>query len=218
MWPGEVSSVDTLIVILLLAILAALIAILVTVFAARRKAQQMRQAADATRRSPGGDPFTVDANALHGDPRQLKPGDIVEIRAKTQAVRGTLRFVEGSWQWAEHLLDDTDGQKRWLSVEEDPDLELVLWTEVPGAVLTPGANTIDFDGRRYVLEESGSARYTSTGTTGLLPQGTVQYYDYRARDGARLSFEQYGDSGKWEVGRGEDLGRHEIRVYPATMA
>src|SRR5690606_33376280 len=89
---------------------------------------------------------------------------------------------------------------------------------VPGAVLTPGANTIDFDGRRYVLEESGSARYTSTGTTGLLPQGTVQYYDYRARDGVRLSFEQYGESGKWEVGRGEDLGRHEIRVYPATMA
>ncbi|MDQ7903829.1 DUF4178 domain-containing protein [Phytohabitans sp. ZYX-F-186] len=161
------------------------------------------------------DPFqTGDTDALRGDPRALKPGDIVEIRTKSYAVRGSLRFAEGDWGWAEHLLDDAAGGKVWLSVEEDPDLELVLWYEVPSATVTPGAPTVDFDGRRYTRDEGGHARYTATGTTGLNPTGTVRYEDYAAPDGALLSFESYGDSGKWEVGRGEKLHRAEVLIYP----
>ncbi|GAA4443418.1 hypothetical protein GCM10023170_019730 [Phytohabitans houttuyneae] len=161
------------------------------------------------------DPFqTGDTDALRGDPRALKPGDIVEIRTKSYAVRGTLKFTEGDWGWAEHLLDDAAGGKVWLSVEEDPDLELVLWHEVPSATVTPGAPTVDFDGRRYTRDEGGHARYTATGTTGLNPTGTVRYEDYAAPDGALLSFESYGDSGKWEVGRGEKLHRAEVLIYP----
>lgn len=81
------------------------------------------------RRAKGpGDPLRDrDADALRGDPRRLKPGDIVEIRGVSYAVRGSIRLVEGGWSWAEHLLDDAGGVRRWLSVEEDPELELVLW-------------------------------------------------------------------------------------------
>lgn len=163
------------------------------------------------------DPFRTvddDADALRGDPRRLKPGDIVEVRQTSYGVRGTLRFTEGEWGWTEHLLDDASGAKVWLSVEEDPDLELVLWTAVPTATVTPGPGSIDFDGRRYNSEESGRARFTSTGTTGLNPTGTVRYHDYAAPDGARLSFESYGDSGSWEVARGEQLHRAEVVIYP----
>ncbi|MFC0527546.1 DUF4178 domain-containing protein [Phytohabitans kaempferiae] len=161
------------------------------------------------------DPFqTGDTDALRGDPRALKPGDIVEIRTKSYAVRGSLAFAEGDWTWAEHLLDDAAGGKVWLSVEEDPDLELALWHEVPSATVTPGAPTVDFDGRRYARDEGGRARYTATGTTGLNPTGTVRYEDYEAPDGALLSFESFGDSGKWEVGRGEKLHRAEVLIYP----
>jgi hypothetical protein len=160
------------------------------------------------------DPFRdSDADALRGDPRRLRPGDIVEIRAVSYVVRGSLHFSEGDWGWAEHLLDDAQGVKRWLSVEEDPDLELVLWTEEPGATVTPGPPTIDFDGRRFTSNESGRARYTATGTTGLNPTGTARYHDYTAPGGARLSFESYGDAG-WEVGRGELLNRAEVMIYP----
>ena len=161
-----------------------------------------------------GDPFRDrDSDALRGDPRRLKPGDIVEIRGVSYAVRGTIRLVEGGWSWAEHLLDDTGGVRRWLSVEEAPELELVLWAAEPGATVTPGAPTIDFDGRRYNWDESGQARYTSTGTTGLDPSGTMRYYDYQAPGGARLSFEAYGEAG-WEVARGETLLRAEVMIYP----
>ncbi len=170
------------------------------------------------RRPPGatgpGDPLRDrDADALRGDPRHLKPGDIVEVRGVTYAVRGSIRLVEGAWSWAEHLLDDAGGVRRWLSVEEDPELELVLWEAEPAATVTPGAPTIDFAGRRYNWDESGQARYTAVGTTGLDPSGTMRYHDYQAPGGARLSFEAYGEAG-WEVARGEQLHRPEVMIYP----
>ncbi|MFI6227242.1 DUF4178 domain-containing protein [Micromonospora echinospora] len=160
------------------------------------------------------DPFRDhDADALRGDPRRLRPGDLVEIRQVTYAVRGSLHLTEGGWSWAEHLLDTADGTRRWLSVEEDPDLELVLWTAEPTATVTPGPATVQFDGRWYRSDESGQARWTATGTTGLAPTGSVRYHDYEASAEARLSFEKYGDA-DWEVARGELLRRPEVMVYP----
>ncbi|MET7875639.1 DUF4178 domain-containing protein [Micromonospora sp. DT68] len=181
--------------------------IVVALVALRKSRKQARPAAPV-------DPFRdTDSDALRGDPRRLKPGDIVEIRRVSYAVRGSVYFAEGSWSWAEHLLDTVDGDKRWLSVEEDPDLELVLWTAEPAATITPGAHTLDFAGRRYTAEESGQARYTAVGSTGLDPNGTVRYHDYRTSSGERLSFEAYGQAG-WEVARGEQLHRSDVMVYP----
>ena len=161
-----------------------------------------------------GDPFRDrDADVLRGDPRKLRPGDIVEIRQVPYTVRGSVHLVEGAWSWAEHLLDDAGGAKRWLSVEEDPDLELVLWTAEPSATVTPGAPTLDIAGRRYSWDESGQARYTATEGTGLDPNGTMRYHDYQAPGGARLSFEAYGEAG-WEVALGEKLHRAQVMIYP----
>ncbi|WBB65634.1 DUF4178 domain-containing protein [Micromonospora sp. WMMD812] len=149
------------------------------------------------------------------DPRRLRPGDTVEIRRLSYLVRGTIRLVDGGWSWAEHLLDDPDGVPRRLSVQEHPELELVLWAAEPGVRLTPGAPILDLDGRRYSWAESGQARYTATGITGLDPTGTMRYHDYQAPGGARLSFEAYGETG-WAVARGEVLHRTEVTVHPRT--
>ncbi|MGC1214243.1 MAG: DUF4178 domain-containing protein [Micromonospora sp.] len=174
----------------------------------------LRRARSAPRPPAPGDPFRDrDADALRGDPRKLRAGDIVEIRQVPYTVRGSVHLVEGGWSWAEHLLDDAGGVKRWLSVEEDPDLELVLWTAEPSATVTPGAPTLDVGGRRYTWDESGQARYTATEGTGLDPRGTMRYYDYQAPGGARLSFEAYGEAG-WEVALGEKLHRAEVMIYP----
>ncbi|MFE9694168.1 DUF4178 domain-containing protein [Micromonospora sp. NPDC005806] len=174
----------------------------------------MRKARPGPRPQAPDDPFRDrDADALRGDPRGLKPGDIVEIRQVPYTVRGSVHLVEGGWSWAEHLLDDAGGVKRWLSVEEDPDLELVLWTSEPSATVTPGAPTLEVAGRRYHWDESGQARYTATGGTGLDPRGTMRYHDYQAPGGARLSFEAYGEAG-WEVNLGEKLHRAEVMIYP----
>ncbi|QOC95057.1 DUF4178 domain-containing protein [Micromonospora craniellae] len=65
----------------------------------------------------------------------------------------------------------------------------------------------------YVWHESGQARYTVTGVTGLAPSGTVRYHDYRAPGGARLTFEAYGEAG-WEVAHGSRLDQGDVTVYP----
>lgn len=164
------------------------------------------------------DPFAdKDSDALRGDPRALKAGDIVDIFGETFTVRGSLRLKEGGYQWSEHLLDNAGGVRKWLSVEEDPELELVLWTETPG-IPAPGGDEIEHDGKRFRLDESGTARYIGEATTGLTPSGTVAYHDYRAGDGTRLSFEDFGDSGKKEAAIGQVVFRSAIMIYPQSAS
>lgn len=207
----------TVLIGLLIVVLVVLAVILTVVLLARSKARKSQREEAARADAPRADPFAdADNDAVNGDPRRIKVGDIVEFRAQSWAVRGTLRFREGSSTWAEHLLDDAHGMKRWISVEEDPDLELALWTEVRGATVSPGPSTLDFDGRRYRDDESGTAKFTAEGTTGLDATGTVRYHDYEAGDGALLSFEDYGASGKWEAARGEVVSRGELRIYPGA--
>lgn len=160
------------------------------------------------------DPFhTGDTDSLRGDPRSLKAGDIVELRGLTYTVRGSVRLSEGGWTWSEHLLDDAKGTQVWLSVEEDPDLILSLWTPVEDTELSPGPKEVELDGRTYRSDESGSAEYRSEATTGLSEQGTVRYHDYESSDGAMLGFEAYGDA-DWEISTGETLTRYDVRIYP----
>ncbi|MFK3982711.1 DUF4178 domain-containing protein [Micromonospora sp. NPDC050397] len=194
--------------------LVAVAGVVVAVLALRARRKQ----ADRATRTADRDPFRVvddDADALRGDPRKLRPGDLVEIRNTSYGVRGSLRFTEGGWSWSEHLLDDAHGARLWLSVEEDPDLELVLWTDLPcpDVAIEPGAARVEFDGRHYDRDESGRAGWTGAGSTGLDPTGTMRYHDYLGDGGARLSFSAYGDSADWEVSRGERLSRAEVLVY-----
>nr|WP_205807824.1 DUF4178 domain-containing protein [Micromonospora sp. HNM0581] len=163
-----------------------------------------RSAAGRRQRRNGGGPR---------DPRRIEVGDIVEIGDAAYAVQGSIRLVEGEWRWAEHLLDERGGRRR-LSVAESPGFELVLWESAPhDATVTPGAPVVESGGRSYHWHESGQARYTASGSSGLPPSGTMRYHDYRAPGGARLTFEAYGEAG-WEMARGERLDSDGVTVHP----
>lgn len=195
-------------ILLALVCVAAAVAVAMTIVHRRR------------RRPSGGPPHPVDpfrdrdADALRGDPRALKAGDILDTQGESLVVRGTLRMREGGYQWAEHLIDTADGHRQWLSVEEDPDLELVLWRAVESEAPVPGPHTLEWGGVTYRLEESGQAQYTSEASTGLARSGTVQYYDYRSPDGSMLSYEDFRGSGSFEVATGRPVARHGITIYP----
>jgi hypothetical protein len=148
-------------------------------------------------------------------PLRLALHDRVRIRDREYAVSGTIRLVEGDWSWVQHLLDDDSGAHHRLSVEDGPEVELVLWTAEPGATVAPGAPSIELRGRRYTWTETGQARYTATGETGLPPAGTVRYHDYQGGGGARLSFEAYGEEG-WRVARGDLLDPADLTIRPTT--
>lgn len=163
------------------------------------------------------DPFSsADDDAVRGNPRTLKPSDIVTVRNQDYTVRGVLRMREGSYHWSEAFLDTGVGDRMWLSVEDDPDLEVVLWRELKGVTAKPGADRIELDGRSYRLDESGKAGFESEGTTGLAQTGTMRYHDYEAGDGTRLSFEDFM-GGKWECSRGELLRRAEYTIYSQEL-
>ncbi|MFG3340139.1 DUF4178 domain-containing protein [Glycomyces sp. NPDC048151] len=169
---------------------------------------------DTAARPAPADPFAdADTDVLRGDPRRIKAADLVELYGKTLAVRGTLRLSEGDYQWAEHFLDTGTGVRRWLSVEADPDVEMVLWEEVTGSDLQPGPRELSHEGVSFKSDEKGKAKYVSEATTGLAPAGTLRYHDYAGPDGQKLSFEAYGDDAKWEMAKGLTLDRNQVTIY-----
>jgi len=172
------------------------------------------------RRSRPGSPPAPDApvDPLAGhegvtDVRTVRAGDMVDYRGTLYFVRGSLRLTEGGYSWSEHFLDDARGARCWISVEEDPEVEVVLWTERE-APAEPGGEHLEIDGVTYRLSERGTARYRSEGTTSLAEQGSVEYVDYTGDGERALGFERF-DGGKWEAGIGEAVVLSALRVYPA---
>ena len=171
-----------------------------------------------SRRSrPAPAPAAAPADPLRRDPRGVGPHDVgvgavVAYGGRDYVVRGTLEFDQDGFRWSEHLLDDASVH-RWLSVEDDEELEVCLWEAVAAPELAPGAPRIDYAGTTFVRDEHGSATFRAVGTTGTAPSGRMEYHDYAAGD-RRLSFERYG-SGSWEVGVGEVVPPESLDVYPA---
>lgn len=195
---------DVLLVLVLIAVLALLA--VVVVFAVRRSRSIPPPA-------PGApvDPLASDEGVT--DVRTLRVGDMVDYRDTLYFVRGSLRLTEGGYSWDEHFLDDARGTRCWISVEADPEVEVVLWHQhkVTGE---PGTDRIEVDGVTYRLDESGTARYRSEGTTSLAEEGTVEYVDYTGEGDRSLGFERF-DGGPWEAGLGEAVVLSALRVYPA---
>jgi hypothetical protein len=147
------------------------------------------------------------------DIRTVRAGDMIDYGDQLYFVRGSLRFKEGGYSWSEHFLDDARGDRVWVSVEEDPDLEVVFWRETDAAT-EPAGKTMEVAGVTYRKDEDGTANYTSEGTTTVAERGSVEYVDYEGPDGKALSFERF-DGGKWEAGLGESVALPALRVYPA---
>lgn len=147
------------------------------------------------------------------DIRTVRAGDMIDYGGQLYFVRGSLRNTEGGYSWSEHFLDDARGARVWLSVEEDPDLEVVIWRETAD-VTEPAGKTMEVGGVTYRKDEDGTASYTSEGTTSVAESGRVEYVDYLGPEGKALSFERF-DGGKWEAGLGEVVPLAGLRVYPA---
>ncbi|GAA3966492.1 DUF4178 domain-containing protein [Thermobifida alba] len=196
-------------VILLTALALAAVVIYLLVRERRKRA-----AAPPPAPKPPQDPFAD--QGTQGDPRTIKVGDMLDFGVERVWVRGTLRLSEGGWEWAEHFVDEGGtGQRRWLSVEEDPDVQLVLWTSRPDLDVVPGPKQLTVEGVTYRLVERGTAAYRSEGTTGLRASGGMDYADYEGPDGRHLAFERF-DHGSWEASLGTDVAPGSLTVYPGS--
>ncbi|CAL9452338.1 putative protein [Nocardiopsis dassonvillei] len=198
---------------MLLVIAALAVAVAAVIFAVRAALRSKTQTPPPPPRAPH-DPFARTGDSTAGDPRTLKAGDMIDWGTERTWIRGTLRLSQGGYVWAEHFLE-VEGGKRWLSTEEDPDLEMALWTGRPDLDLTPHGKKIELEGVTYRLEEKGSGSYRSEGTTGLKAQGGFDYADYEGEDGSLLSFERF-DHGPWEVSTGTRVAEGTFTIYPGS--
>lgn len=195
------------VLILLVVTVAAVVAIMVYLQRSKKQKQAPPQPAAPQ------DPFATASDSA-GDPRALKAGDMVDWGNERTWIRGSLRLSEGGYVWSEHFLE-VEGGKRWISVEEDPDLQLSLWTSRPDLELTPQSANIDLEGVTYKLEEKGSGSYRSEGTTGLRAEGGLDYADYESDDGRLLAFERF-DHGSWEASTGTKITPGTFTIYPGS--
>jgi hypothetical protein len=171
---------------------------------------------------PGGrqDPlcFTAFSAQAQFGPRQLGPGAIVGYGGVDYVVRGSVTYREGPFVWWEHLLEGGD-QPIWFSVENDDGrLELAMWVtrkDLAGQGLQPGGQHV-VDGVTFRESERGRAGYTTEGTTGLPPDGEMDFVDYaNADETALLSFERWAPDMPWEISTGKSVLTGELTVYPA---
>ncbi|WP_017590291.1 DUF4178 domain-containing protein [Nocardiopsis ganjiahuensis] len=177
----------------------------------QRSAARKQDTAPPPPQDPFAGPSTTDTA---GDPRNIKAGDMIDWGTERTWIRGTLRLSEGGYVWSEHFLE-VEGGKRWLSVEEDPDVELALWTGRPDLTMVPQGKSIELEGVTYKLEEKGSGSYRSEGTTGLKAEGGMDYADYESADGKLLAFERF-DHGSWEVSTGEKIHAGTFTIFPGS--
>jgi hypothetical protein len=150
--------------------------------------------------------------ARRDDVRRLQPGDIVQYEMEDLIIRETYRLTEGGFSWQEHRADNG----RWLSVEDDDELEVAWYETIDAPALTPGAPELTHDGATYRRKEHGRATFASERQDGERRSGTVEYYDY-ADGQRRLGFERYADDASWEVSVGRVINPHaELDIYPST--
>ena len=201
--------------LLLVLVVVVLVVIAILLYVLLRRGT-VQQAGTPPKRTPSMvDPLAVPDD--RGDIRTVRVGDMIDYLGVNYFVRGSLRLKEGGYTWSEHFLDDGRGRRTWLSVEEDPDIEVVLWRELAGSGLTPAERDLTVEGAEYRRVEHGKARYTGEGTTGLGAtgtEGTVEYVDYDGSAGKHLSFEKF-DGGEWEVGLGEEVLLSVFTLYPS---
>ncbi|HUC21017.1 MAG TPA: DUF4178 domain-containing protein [Candidatus Polarisedimenticolaceae bacterium] len=184
----------------------------------RKRKAKAKERAETVAAHRAEDPLSDDAQvAASGDPRKIKLGDVIEYLVRSFVVRGTAEFHEGRYSWKEHFVDEGDGggAKKWLTVEDaDEGLEVCLWTIIDGSGLSPRTAVVTYDGIEFIRDEWGTATYAADGQTGLEHTGRVEYFDFKALDGALLSFERFDGSGEWEVAIGELIPNGELTVYP----
>jgi hypothetical protein len=134
----------------------------------------------------------------------VRVGDALVVDGQPAAVLATIGYAEDVFEWSAVMLA-LGQRRRWLTlVSIDDRVEAVLWEKLIGLPTGRGGKSLTYSGKTYELRERGTARYEAHGEVDLAEHGEVEYVDYEAADGARLSFENY-DAWQWEASTGTVL-------------
>lgn len=146
---------------------------------------------------------------------QIEPGSVIVLEGRPRPVTGTLRFTSEGRRWGEHCVEgERPGTQEWVSVRPRSAGFAVHWTPRYDLFGEPDPSGLTLDGRRWSLDEAGTAEYTATGDTGTGPSGTCEFAEFVEDAGgeARLVFESF-DGAVWEISVGRRVDLDEVRAY-----
>ena len=154
------------------------------------------------------------------------PGTRVAVDDEACHIRGTLRFDDDGDSWVEHRLTTAAGHDFWLALEaHDVSPVVTRWDamDLVHVIGAPEDRQVIFGGTDYERVESSDAAYVANGDVDLEAQGSVEYVDFRARDGRLVCFERYGSKAtgwrkrriqwnEWEAATGRPVILGSVRL------
>ncbi len=144
----------------------------------------------------------------------IQVGDIVQYFGDDYQVFATIEWMEDGFSWKEYKLKNRE-DAYWISAEvDDGDLIAGFYKVVKDFNVTlPPANELEYNGKKFKLDEKGSAvgKLTSKAGTQNYKCKYYEYYD-TADKAEMLSIEDY--DGDIEVSLGTELRESEIDILP----
>lgn len=214
-------------IVLVAALFAVVVVLIVQALRRRRNRKKQREAADKLS-SQSDSEMTFDPTgrtAAHNvTSDDVKVGWFIghPERGKLQVV-GIMNLDEEGFRWREFFLETAAGNRQWMSAEFDESAsawEYVMWTEVGlGDYEKTGKKSVDHGGLGFVLDEKGTALYTTVGRTNVgRSSGSVDYFDYvsSAKPDLRFSIEKF-NTGEQEASVGEVLDAAFVTFEPGVV-
>ncbi len=149
----------------------------------------------------------------------LTKGQSVEIAGESYFVAGLMELRQGNFYWKEFALQSRDCKVKWLSAEKNEAITTcMLYEELPkGGTLAP-EQTIEFNGERYTLFDSGPAKVTKAYSIPDTAEGDqCEFWEYVSeRDSNKVfSIEKWEDGTEYSVGR--IMQKRELK-FPNTQS
>lgn len=200
-------------------VLFILVGLMVTSAIFFQRAKRLEQQQNLPPGYGGGSGFSpaghLPAGSGDGNLLNLKINDIVTYFGTDYMLEGRLDYMEDGYTWVTYMLVDGDDVK-WLSVEDDDQLEVSLWEEVEDLQVAQNPpEFLEYRGERFRMKEKGRARVNQQGHTRNKMGMSVEYFDYDGDGDNMLSVERWG--GSVEVSIGQEIRPSTLDVLPGDQ-
>jgi len=145
----------------------------------------------------------------------IKVGDIVTYDLVDYEVVGKITYRSGNYEWYSYQL--LDGRNTvWLAAEMDDELELGIYKKISLPVSKAFPKELDYEGKTYYFDESGTASVLGEGRSANLQGSKVEYAEYADEDEANfISLEVWGN--EVEVSLGYPIESYEIKIMAGSV-
>ena len=140
--------------------------------------------------------------------------DVVVHMDTTYMVEQRITYHQQGFFWFDYRLDDGEGEKAWLSVADDDDLEVAFFHPVDLVVDTPPGNSLEWDGVTYRLRESGQVD-AKIDRAGSESRTVVDSWDFEGPGGKLLGVQRWGED-EIEVAVGRSIRPVEVDLLPGS--